>query len=365
MKYITSAIIFSGVLFLSGCSLPGMGGSSATVGQSAIQRSLDGGRIFTPQATINEKTSFDSASVLSMTITGEQGEIIYAGLESGGIMKSKNQGDTWENLDFPPEKVYGIGTAGQEIVYAIGQWEERGRAYKSIDSGKNWEEIYAEPTGGTVLTSMAVNPQIPEMIFIGTSEGVVFKTTDAGQSWSGVATTKEPITSIIFDPREPRTIYLQLFGKSELMRSRDTGRTFERLQPKITEKIVQVENSDKPQKEPKEKSVGKITAIATSPAQAGLVILGTESGLVKSVDYGQTFEQMSVVGSVEEVPISAISADPQDTQKILFSAGQELYTYNNGAISPAKISIGSKQSVRLIERVSKAQGIIFAAMRAQ
>src|ERR1700689_3355130 len=66
------------------------------------------------------------------------------------------------------------------------------------------------PPGGDVRT-LASDPSNPKRIFLGTSDGHIFGSTDGGEQWAllGRAGTRQDsvITSIVVDPRDPQILW--------------------------------------------------------------------------------------------------------------------------------------------------------------
>jgi photosystem II stability/assembly factor-like uncharacterized protein len=121
-----------------------------------------------------------------------------------------------------------------------------GGVFKSVDQGLNWFPIFDE-TYIMSIGDLVVDPTNPNIIYVGTGEvnggggsvtyggNGVYKSTDAGTTWNhlGLETT-EYISRIIVDPLNPQRIFLgamgKLFGKNSergLYRSTDGGTTWE------------------------------------------------------------------------------------------------------------------------------------------
>ncbi|MBE0571453.1 MAG: T9SS type A sorting domain-containing protein [Ignavibacteriaceae bacterium] len=121
-----------------------------------------------------------------------------------------------------------------------------GGVFKSVDQGLNWFPIFDE-TFTMSIGDLVVDPINPNIIYVGTGEvnggggsvtyggNGVYKSTDAGATWNhlGLEST-EYISRIIVDPVNPQNIYLgamgKLFGKNSqrgLYKSTNGGTTWE------------------------------------------------------------------------------------------------------------------------------------------
>jgi len=60
---------------------------------------------------------------------------------------------------------------------------------------------------GPSITALAIDPQTPTTLYAGTSDRGVFKSVDAGATWSLTGLSGIPITSLAIDVQNPSTVY--------------------------------------------------------------------------------------------------------------------------------------------------------------
>jgi photosystem II stability/assembly factor-like uncharacterized protein len=97
---------------------------------------------------------------------------------------------------------------GQEFL----SFEDRQTEFLSSDRGvplataEGWQTY---PLFGGEMTSIAAHPVNPKIVYVGTRDAGVFKTTDGGQSWQPARNglTFFPIRSLRIDPQHPNTLY--------------------------------------------------------------------------------------------------------------------------------------------------------------
>ena len=128
--------------------------------------------------------------------------------------------------------------------------------HTSTDGDKTWV------TSNTVLpsqvSSLAVNPNNPQELYVGIESMGLYKSTDGGKTWaannSGITLmpgARETISAIAIDPTNPNTIYLArgawvgtgtvTFYPTGLMSSRDGGNTWQALSTgSMSEAIAQL-----------------------------------------------------------------------------------------------------------------------------
>src|SRR5215831_10628428 len=103
-------------------------------------------------------------------------------------------------------------------------------------AAQSWKPL--GPEGGDVR-SLAYDANNPDRIFLGTSSGTLFVSTDGGTNWSRRAhlgTSFDLVLDhIVLDPSDTQTMYVSAWSAEssttgDLFRSRDGGQTWETLQ---------------------------------------------------------------------------------------------------------------------------------------
>jgi len=140
--------------------------------------------------------------------------------------------------------------------------------------------LFLGPDGGDVR-SLSVHPSKPERIFLGTADGQVYVSHNAGRKWEkavpGLKRRELAVDTLVFDPNDADTLYAAGWElKSDhgaLFRTRDGGDTWERI------------------------DLGKypssIRAVAVSPLNSDLIAVGITDGVLLSKDGGAKWRRIS------------------------------------------------------------------------
>jgi photosystem II stability/assembly factor-like uncharacterized protein len=305
------------LLVLSGCSLPGMEGSGQQGG--SVLKSVDGGQTFESKVKIDDTSNIASVEVLSMVINPQNSQNIFLGTRDHGIFVTEDGGEHWKKLNYLAKKVYGLTMDAQnpKRIFATGEWQNQGRIYRSEDAGVTWKEIYTEPSGGTVMLSLAESSVNPSTLYAGTSNGVVVKTTDGGETWSNVALetglNQGMISAIVFDVSQSETVYFVARNRGLFM-TRDGGRTVTDLREATRETV----------------GGATVLALTPDPVRSGTVYAGTDKGLFRGTDFGQTWTEVSIIESSKQFPIRSVAVNPRNSGEIMYNAAVTLYKSTDG-----------------------------------
>lgn len=130
------------------------------------------------------------------------------------------------------------------------------------------------PEGGT-FTALAVAPTAANTIYAGTWTGLVFRSVDAGGSWSltGPGLPSGVVTFLVVDPGDAATVYAGLLNPLEegpgLFRSRDGGRTWAPFGAGLPH--------------------ANAASFAIDPLDPSTFLLGTYDGVFRSEDGGESW----------------------------------------------------------------------------
>ncbi|HEX4568596.1 MAG TPA: hypothetical protein VH138_18320, partial [Vicinamibacterales bacterium] len=137
------------------------------------------------------------------------------------------------------------GIASQPFTFYIGM--VNGGVWKTTNAGRTWTPIFEDqPTGSIGWISVA--PSDPNVVYVGSGEGRptrpdlsigngMYKSTDAGTTWAhlGLRDTQQ-IARIDVDPKNPNRVFVAALGhpygpneERGIFRSTDGGQTFQKV----------------------------------------------------------------------------------------------------------------------------------------
>src|SRR6202049_4221956 len=215
-KLFCSAAVISGVLW----TLP--------TGLAAQQAVFDSDTISGLGAR-NIGSAAMSGRVAAVTAVKEDGRLtVYVGAASGGVWKSVNGGTTYKPV-FDKQPVQSIGAiaidpqAPKTVWVGTGESWTRNSAsvgdgiYKSTDGGENWTNMGLKDSER--IAKILIDPKdsnivyacVPGKLWSDSEDRGVYKTTDAGQSWTQIlkgANLSTGCSMMSMNPRDSKSLYV-------------------------------------------------------------------------------------------------------------------------------------------------------------
>ncbi|MBA3439059.1 MAG: hypothetical protein H0T92_04235, partial [Pyrinomonadaceae bacterium] len=158
----------------------------------------------------------------------------------------------------------------------------------------------AGPMGGDVR-SLVIDPQDSQRLYLGTLDGQIYSSTDGGQQWSRLAGFNRPglyIDHIIVDPRSSQTIYVAAHRHKEpggFFKTTDGGATWA---------------------ESTELQAEALHSLTQASANPDILIVGTNRGVFRSSNAGDSWEQLATVATPGLINIESLAIDPRNPDVI-------------------------------------------------
>ena len=163
-----------------------------------------------------------------------------------------------------------------------------------LDAQAAWSSV--GPDGGDARAFAAV-PGQPDHLYLGTVNGWIYESADGGASWHRLARLANSddlvVDHIVVDPAHPNRLYAAAWivdhPSGGLWLSQDGGRTWSEL-PGLRGQSIR--------------------SFAMAPEDSSLLFAGTLQGVFRSTDAGDSWTQISPVGSREIHEVESLAIDP-------------------------------------------------------
>jgi photosystem II stability/assembly factor-like uncharacterized protein len=209
---------------------------------------------------------------------------IYVGAEASGLYRKEAGINQWQALTdgmspSPQTRAIAIHPQHPEVVFVGTQ---RG-VYRSQDSGDRWQRMHLPE--GRIVWSLAFHPQNPQIMFLGTEGSDVYRSDDGGESWQYLSTIVNPdavqmafatrILGLAIEPADPNRIYaaLEVGGAA---RSADGGKSWELVNRQF---LGNVDLMD-------------LHGVALGSPRADTLFIANRVGVWRSQDRGERWENL-------------------------------------------------------------------------
>jgi len=278
---------------------------------------------------------------VAVTADYRKKNVYYMATTGGGVWKSDDAGQFWQNVSdgfFKRSSVGAIAVAPSDsnVIYVgMGETTIRGNVshgdgvYKSTDAGKTWQNVGL----GNIrhIGRVVIHPTNPDLVYVAafghahgpTAERGVYRSKDGGKTWDNVlhVSDRAGANFLAMDSNNARTLYA-CFWEAErgpyylnsggpdsgIWRSTDGGDTWEEVtsKPGMPEGIkgkMEVAISPQP---------GRVWAIIEADPET------KSNGVYRSDDGGETWKQLSSDTNLTGRPwyFNHIRADPNDSDTV-------------------------------------------------
>jgi photosystem II stability/assembly factor-like uncharacterized protein len=259
------------------------------------------------------------------------------------------------------------------------------------DPGKYSDDWRANGPPGGDVRSLVVDPSNPDRFYLGTLDGQIYTSADAGKDWDLLYNFSKPklfVDHIIVDPRDSRTLYVASHRHKEaggFFKSTDGGhkwRESPELKNEALHSLTQSEANpnvliagtfngifrsdnagDNWTQLPTQSTPGlvHVESLAIDPRTTNTVYAGTWYLPYKSTDGGQSWRSIKN-GIIDDSDIFAINIDPRDPNHIIASACSGIYETESAGEKWQKVQGIPSQSrrTRAIVQHPSIPGLVFA-----
>jgi len=325
-----------GTTFSTFATLSGSQGAGVAVfGQNAYVTGTTSASDFptTPGAFQTGLTSSQHAFVTELNATG-----------SALVFSTDLGGTGFEFFDLnggPPIAVDSSGSAyvtgttfSSDFLTTTGafQTDPGGGAFQSTNASATWTSINSGLTTRSI-TAFAVDPTIPtppstaHIVYAGTSDKEVFKSTNGGQSWAPTgALSATVVQAMVIDPRTPTNLYVG--GANGAFKTTDGGATWATVDTGLVF--------------PGTTAPVDVNALAIDPTTTGTtatLYAGGSSGVFKTTDGGATWSPLNagfpLTNGLPTTPdVTSIVVDPVTPTTVYAGTSfQGVFKTTNGGTS--------------------------------
>ncbi len=201
--------------------------------------------------------------------------------------------------------------------------------YKTRNGGETWENLSRGMTHSRVI-SMAVDPTYPATVYAGTKGDAVFKSYDGGQRWVSLRAGLEDVTitsvvnQFVFDPAESSHLFAAT--TMGIFETQNGGDQWQKRMEGMKEVLM-------------------VVTLALDPTRSAIMYAGTSGGVYKTVNRGQYWEKANnglvppdVLKSSRALGVTVMQVDPNVPDTIYAATLNGIYKSTDQAKSWTRIA---------------------------
>jgi photosystem II stability/assembly factor-like uncharacterized protein len=340
----------------------------------------------------------DGGSITALVTNPHNTLEMYAGTFGGGVYKTEDGGDSWQEASFGLIDGYiqslAIDPQTPTTIYA-GMYTYG--VYKTIDGGLSWNPTGSGLNHDAIVYDLQVDPVNPNIVYAGTRSqnpvleppwgGGVFKSVNGGETWTvqNNGLSEDWVYSLAIDPTNPAIIYAALHTQG-ICKSTDGAASWKQINTGLDDTSGRAVVIDP--LHPQTVYFGtwhygevfKTTNGGTSwqPARSGLPTVKIYKLMVDPVDTNIVYAASYLKGLFKSSNgatswnaagmsadfIASMAVDPQNHSRVFAgTAGAGLFRSTNGAGSWSASQAGLRAS--LVAGMAQNPGYLFAGLRGE
>lgn len=307
------------VLMGQGCF--GGGNTTANGPDGGVWKTADRGQVWSNKRALVQGAKVTAAaaslSVVDLAFDPQDANTIYMATAENGLVYSLDAGDSWQQaktLNAGRIGAVAVDPKNKCTVYAA----RANEIYKTETCGRDWNKVFFDPRTDKRFTQIVVDWFNPTILYAGTTEGDVFKSSDAGLSWS---TSKRiegaAVTHMLMDPRDSRLLYVGTNG-SGIWKTTDGGVTWTQINKQFGDDF---------------RDARRVTKIALDPKTANVIYVVSKYGIIKSDDGGETWNGLNLTAPPGTITINALAIDPINPKRMIYTGPSTLSMTSDGGVT--------------------------------
>jgi len=317
-----------------------------------VFKSDNRGEVWQQKAAISNNRTIAANNIQTITIDPKDSKIIYLGMRAAGLYKSMDGAETWYSLATRDSvlnnsaNVYDIAVDPQNTanVYAATYQDRYGRLFRSRDAGKTWEEVYRVSREKYAVFAVEVDPFNPSTVYMATAEGGLLKSMDFGKSWTVISWFNDVLTDLKINPHNGSEVYASTYSNG-IYKTGDQGRTWRKLDGL---------NSFS--------EANGVQTLVMDNKNPNVLYTGSQTGLLKSSDGGNTWQRVPIVIPPNSIPIRAVALDPFASMSLYYSAGNVIYRSDDNGQSWTVHPINTSRYIKIITIDRSNSNVVYVGM---
>jgi len=317
MKSISKIGFFAAALVLMGQGCLGGGGAPGSDG--GVFKTSNGGDDWAQVTVIPGASGVGTIAgtdVRTIEMDPQDKSVLYAGTLENGFLFTEDAAGTWRQPRHDALRDGPINAVEVDPKHVCTMYvAKQQRLYKTEDCGRHFDsEAYVETRSGVFVRRISVDWFNENVVWIGLSNGDVFKSENKARTWTKVYNGRNAVTDILIHNVDSRNVLVATEGNG-FFKTADGGANW--LQVEDEDGLATLRN------------VNRVYSTAQTNS-SDTVIAATAYGIIRSHDFGDTWQAVDLLTAPGQVAITAMGIAPDNADRMYYAAANTFYSSPDG-----------------------------------
>ncbi len=264
-----------------------------------------------------------NANIANINLSPQDSNLIYLGTKENGLYSCFDGGEKWISALSIKGKIESAAFDPQSS--AIAYASTGSKIFKTTNQGDDWEQIYLDANKQTIIC-LTVDQADSSNVYAGLKDGRLLRSVDYGKTWLVLNDFKNEIKQILINKNNTNIIYVATNSKG-FYRTSDKGASWQDL----------TEDSEF-------SGIKKFIIAVFDSTQEDALIIATKYGLLKTNDGGKSWYDIKLLTLPGKADILALTINPSNANEIYYSTKEALFKTVDGGKTWKTISSPSSRT---------------------
>ncbi len=337
-----TTLTIAATLLLTGVGCISIGSSTAGLsgGDGGLFKSTNKGDVWQQKVAIptttGERRTIGNASIASIVQDSQDPNTLYIGTTENGMYYSYDAGESWQQpAQLSRGRIPAIALNPKQkctVYVAI-----ENKLLKSDDCSRTWNVVYLDSRPEKFTTAVAVDAANPSVVWLANNGGDVERSADGGASWTSVKSFSNAVVRLAINNGNSQQIFVgtKVLG---VWRSDDGGATWNDLSGRMKQFSGATDFYD----------------IALGVSDPNTVVVANKYGLLRSTDAGNTWQAVDLLTPPGTTLIYSVALDPKDVNNVYYGTSTTFYRSSNGGVNwvPKKLPGSRTATVLQVDKMN-------------
>src|SRR3989339_546867 len=198
-----------------------------------------------------------------------------------------------------------------------------GGIFKTFNKGDTWQQKVLIPTtsgkpgsfAGMSVSSMIIDPSDEKAVYFGSEANGLLYSYNGGQDWQTITRIKGGVQKMIINPNDSRKMYV--VTSTQVFKTIDGGENWEEFNS-LQDKMKELKLSN------------DIKDFVVTKSEEEKIFVATFYGLIKSSDGGNNWEKIELIPPEKKATINAIAINEKNPNEIYYVTNTTFFRSQDG-----------------------------------